>query len=101
MAFGVSKYGMLVLKRGKVVKLNYLLLQDEQMMREIDERGSKYLSIMEMDKIKKMDMKKKFASEYKRMLKLVWKSKLNGMNKILVVNTRTVSVLRYGAGILK
>ena len=101
MAFGVSKYGMLVLKRGKVVKLNYLLLQDEQMMREIDERGSKYLSIMEMDKIKKMDMKKKFASEYKRMLKLVWKSKLNGTNKILVVNTRTVSVLRYGAGILK
>ena len=39
-----------------------------------------------MDKIKDMDMKIKFAREYKRWLKLVLKSKVNGRNKILAIN---------------
>lgn len=48
-----------------------------------------------------MDMKGKFASEYKGRLKLVMKSKFNGRNKIFVINTWAGEVLRYGAGILK
>ena len=71
------------------------------MMREIDERKYRYLGIVEMDKIKEMDMKEKFAKEYKKRLKLFFKSKLNCRNKILAINTWTVSVLRYGAVILK
>ena len=72
-----------------------------QMMKEIDESGYKYLGIIEMNKIKATDMKENFASEYKRRLKMVLKSKLNGKNKILAINTCVVSILRYGAGILK
>ena len=45
-------------------------------------------------------MKKRFAKEYKRRLKLVLKSKLNGKNKINAINTWAVSVLRYGVGII-
>ena len=32
---------------------------------------------------------------------MIWKSKLNGRNKIMARNTWAVSLLRYGAGILK
>ena len=101
MQFGLNKCGVLVLKRGKIVKQNGITLPNGQMMKEVDESGYKYLGIVEMDKIKETEMKDKFASEYKRRLKLVLKSKLNGKNKILAINTWAVSVLRYGAGILK
>ena len=32
---------------------------------------------------------------------MILKSKLNGRNKIIALNTWAVSILRYGAGILK
>lgn len=46
-------------------------------------------------------MKDKIASEYKRVLKLVLKSKVNGRNKVLAINIWAVSVLRYEAGIFE
>ena len=75
MKFGVSKCGGLVLKRGKVAKLNDLVLPNGKMMTETDERGYRYLGIVEMDKIKETDMKEKFAKKYKRRLKLILRSK--------------------------
>ena len=47
-------------------------------------------------------MKDQFISlgEYKRRLKLVLRSKLNGKNKISAINTWAVAVIRYGAGII-
>ena len=56
-------------------------------MREIDESRYKYLGIVEMDKIKKTDMKETFSSEYKRGLKLLLKTIFNDKNKILAINT--------------
>ena len=46
-------------------------------------------------------MKEKFSREYLRWLRLILRSELNGRNKIMAVNTWAVSVMRYGAGILK
>ena len=46
-------------------------------------------------------MKDKFRNEYFRRVKLILKSKLNGRNKIMALNTWAVSILRYDAGILK
>ena len=85
MKFGVSKCAVLVLKRGKVVKLNSFVILNGQMMREIEKRGYKYLGIVEMDKITEMNMKEKFESEYRRRLKLVLKSKFNSRSKILAI----------------
>ena len=51
--------------------------------------------------MREKEMKKRFAREYKRRLKLVLKSKLNRKNKINTINTWAVSVLRYGAGIIR
>ena len=70
-------------------------------MIDIDETGYRYLGILETDKIKEKQMKKKFTKEYLRWLRFILRSKLNGRNKIMAVNTWAVSVIRYGAAILK
>ena len=46
-------------------------------------------------------MKENFWREYLRRTKLIMKSRLNGRNKIIAINTWTVSLIRYGAGIVK
>ena len=46
-------------------------------------------------------MKKKFGDEYLRRFRLVMKSRFNGKNKIKAANTWAMSLMRYGAGILK
>ena len=46
-------------------------------------------------------MKELFRKEYLRRVNLIMKSKLNGRNKILAANTWAVSLMRYGAGILR
>ena len=51
--------------------------------------------------MKEKEMKEKFSKEYLGRLKLILRSKLNGRNKIMAVNTSAVSVMRYGGGILK
>ena len=68
--------------------------------RQIEEDGYKYLGILETDKIEESKMKVKFGKEYTRRLKLVLKSKLNGKNKIVAINTWAIAVLRYGAGLV-
>ena len=55
---------------------------------------------MELDQIMEEEMKKKITKEYYRRLKLVLKSKLNGRNIILAINTWAVAVISFGAGII-
>ena len=98
MEFGFEKCGMLLLKRGKVVSSEGVSLPDGQVMKEIDDTGYKYLGILEYDTVKEKKMKDVFAAEYKRRIKLVLKSKLNGKNKILAINAWAVAVLRYSFG---
>ena len=43
-------------------KEHRLVLPNGKIMREIDETGHKYLSMVGMDKIKETDMKEKFAT---------------------------------------
>ena len=92
---------MLVLKRGKIAKMEGVLLPDGQVMKEIEDRGYRYLGILETDHLKGKEMKDPFSKEYKRRLKLVLKSKLSGKNKIMAANTWAVAVLRYSAGVVE
>ena len=57
--------------------------------------------MLEYERVKEQEMKDKFRNEYFRRAKLILKCKLNGRNKIMALNTWAVSILRYGAGILK
>ena len=101
MQFGIKKCGVLIMERGKVIRTDGIRLPDGQHMKDIDATGYTYLGILETDKIKEKEMKEKFSREYLRRLRLMLRSKLNGRNKIMVVNTWAASVIRYGAGILK
>ena len=101
MEFGIKKCGVLVLKRGKIAKMEGVVLPDGQVMKEIEDRGYRYLGILETDHLKEKEMKDLFSKEYKRRLKLVLRSKLSGKNKIMAANTWAVAILRYSAGVVE
>ena len=101
MQFGIKKCGVLIMERGKVVRIDDIRLPDGQDMKDIDEVDYTYLGILETDKIKDKEIKGNFSKEYLRCLRLILTSKLNGSNKIMAVNTWEVSAMRYAAGILK
>ena len=65
MDFGIKKWGVLVLKWGKVDKVSSrgLNLTNGKLMKTIDEEGYKYLGILEYDKVKEKKMKTEFARE--------------------------------------
>ena len=64
------------------------------------EDGYKYLGILEYNEVLHAEMKTRLQNECYRRLKRILKSKLNGKNVIMAVNTWAVSVLRYGAGVI-
>ena len=101
MQFRIKKCGVVVMERGKVIRTDNIRLPDGQHMKDIDETGHTYLRILEIDMIKERGMKERFSKEYLQQLRLILRSKLNGRNKIMPVNTWTVSVMRCGPGILK
>ena len=103
MEFGIKKCGVLILKRGKVdkAKNRRLNLPNEKLMKTINEEGYKYLGLLEYDKVKEKEMKTEFAREYKRRIRLILISKLNGKNKIRAINSWAVAIMRYGVEVLE
>ena len=101
MKFGIKRCGVIIMNRGKIKSTDGIELPSGQKIREIEEGGYKYMGILEYNRVKEQEMKYKFRNEYSRRIKLILKSKLNGRNKIMALNTWAVSILRYGAGILK
>ncbi|XP_063598714.1 uncharacterized protein LOC134775182 [Penaeus indicus] len=101
MEFEAKKCGTLILKRGKVVKTDGLELPSGDKIKEVEDEGYKYLGITEFDKIKDSEVKESFRKEYLRRAKAIMKSRLHGRNKIMAMNTWAVSLMRYGAGIIK
>ena len=65
------------------------------------QQGYKYLVILEYTEIKESKMKENFQAEYLRRTKLITKGRLICRSKITAINTWAVSLMRYGAGILK
>ena len=101
MEFGIKKCGVLCLKRGVVTECEDITLPDGKIMQSIDAEGYKYLGILEMNSIMTTQMKEKVRREYLRRVRVVLKSKLNGRNKIMGINTWAIALLRYGSGILE
>ena len=98
MVFGLEKCGVVILKKGKLVKFDGIHLSNQGIMKEVDENGYTYLGILELDEIKEHEMKINVTAGYKRRLRLILKSKLDGKNKIQELNTWADALLRYGAG---
>ena len=64
MQFGIKKGGVLITKRGKVIRTDGIRVPDGQHMKDIDEIGYTYLDILEADNIKEKVMNEKFRKEY-------------------------------------
>ena len=56
---GMKKCGILTMQRGTVVKRHEIKLPNSEVMREDEKERYKYLSIVELDKIKENKMNKK------------------------------------------
>ena len=78
MDFGLAKCGVLIMKRGKVVKSEEISMPDKNMMRNIEEDGYKYLGILELDDVKHEKMKGQIKKKYIKRVRNILKSKLNG-----------------------
>ena len=101
MEFGISKCGILILKRGKLVHLEGTEIPSGKRIKEIDtDQGYKYLGILEADDMKFSEMKSTIKKEYLRRLKVILKSNLNSKNTISAINSRAISIVKYSAGIL-
>ena len=100
MVFGLKKCGLVIVIKGKLVKFDGIHLPDQEIMKEVEENRHTYLGILELDEIKEHEMKIKVTAEYKRRLRLIWKSKFNDKNRTQAINAWTVALLRYGAGII-
>ena len=98
MEFGLPKCGVLIMKRGRVVKNEGISMSDGKMMKNIEEGGYKYLGILEADGVKHKEMKNQIKKEHIRRVRNMLKSKLNGGNIISAISSRAVSIVRYGAG---
>ena len=98
MTFGIEKWAMLLMEKGKIVKSVGIELPDGKVIRSLQEGKSyKYLEISEADKFLEERMKLNVSKEHIRRLKKVLKLKLNGVNLVCGVNTWAVSLLRYPA----
>ena len=51
-----------------------------------DNKGYKYLGILQIDKVKEQEMKENITKEYKRRVRKVLETKLNGENMIKGIN---------------
>ena len=101
MTFGIEKCAMVEMKRGKLIDSDGLDLPEGQKIDSLqDEEAYKYLGVLENDKIKSTEMKDILRQEYFRRVKTILRSKLNAGNIIQAINSRTVSLIRYGAGII-
>ena len=74
MKFGIKRFGVLVLKREKIVSSEGVEMPDGERIKEVEKNGYRYLSILEYKKIKESKMKENFRREYLSRTKLIMKS---------------------------
>ncbi|XP_068234383.1 uncharacterized protein [Palaemon carinicauda] len=99
--FGIGKCALVNIQKGKVTRTEGIKLPDGSNIKHIDEKGYKYLGIMERGNIKLQEMKVTIRKEYMQRFKTLLKSKLNARNFIKAITTLAVPVIRYSAGIVE
>ena len=100
MEFGLDKCTKASFKTGKKVPAEEILLNDNQVIKHLDQaETNKYLRMEEGEGVQHYKMKVKIRKEYKRRILLVLKSGLNAKNKIPAINTLAVPVILYSYGV--
>ena len=101
MEFGINKWSHVTMKALKIVSIGRMELSSGEVIAELGSgKGYKYLGILGADDIMHIEMKDKTKKEYYRRVRQLTSSKMNGGNTTRAINSRTVSLVRYKAGIL-
>ena len=96
MEFGIEKYAISVMEKGKIVKSVGIEYPDGKVIKSLQEGESyKYLGILEADKFLEDKMKLNVSKEYIRRLRKLLKLKLNGGDLFRGDNSLPVSLLIY------
>ena len=99
MEFGIEKWALLVMKRGR---RHLTELPNQDKIRTLAENETyKYFGILEADTIKQVEMKNKIQKEYLRRTRKLLETKLSSRNLIKGINTWAVSLVRYSGPFLK
>ena len=102
MEFGIDKCAIMEMKSGKMVNTPGCKLPNESTIKGLNlDDNYKYLGILEADDIKHEEMKNNIKKEYFNRIRRILKSKLNAGNIVTAMNTWAISLIRYGAGIVK
>ena len=99
--FGISKCALLLMKRRKFCQRDGIGLPNAQEIRALEEGETyKYLGVLEADEMKREAIKGNIHTEYFTRVRSILKSKLSGGNVMRATNSRVVSIIRYGVGII-
>ena len=102
MEISVEKCAILVMKSGKRHLTDGMELPNQDKIRTLGEKETyKYLSILEADTIKQVEMKEKILEEYLRRTRKLLEIKLCCRNLIKGINTWAVPLVRYSEPFLK
>jgi len=94
MEFGLYKCAEIVLKRGKLVNLQSLILYFNREIEELEHgKTYKYRGIEESEGIQHQQMKERLKKEYTCRIYMILKSELNAKNKITAIGALAVPVL--------
>ena len=86
---------MLVMKRGKIIKLDGIELPNDKVIKSLEEGESyKYLGVLEADEVIVNEMKDKVKKTYYRRVRKLLGTKLNSGKVFKAINSWEVSVVR-------
>ena len=95
------EYDIGLMKKGKIVKSDGIALPNEKVIKSLKKGKSyKYLVVLEADEVMINEIKDKVKIEYYRRVRKVLETKLNSGDIFKVINTWTVSVVRYSLAFL-
>ena len=101
MEFGLGKCAKATFKRGKKISAERIQLNDNKVIQDPEPKATyTYLGMEEGNGTDHHKMKAKIQKEYKRRIRLVFKSELNARNKIAAINTLAVPVVSYSYGVI-
>ena len=101
MTFGLEKCAKASFKRGKLVSTGNIEINDDIAIQELNqEEVYKYLGVDESDGIQHSKMKEKIRKEYYGRVRLIFRTELNGRDKMVAINSLAVSIVQYSLALL-
>ena len=98
----IFKCAMLGMKRHKVLQSEGTELPNGEWIKLLEyKKGYKSLGMLQVHSVKSKEMKDTMTSKYYKRIRKILKASLNVGNTLQAINARTLSIIKYGAGIVE